>query len=398
MLTWQEDPDLFLVELADLRLEVPPERISGSVEPLRTIVSWAEEYLCRPHPELGREGPVCPFVQIAMKKGLFYLAVCRGRTFERADVERTLVLYRDKFLALEPQKGTDAAFKTILILFPDLEEGDMPGLIEGTQERLKKPYVDKGLMIGEFHAGPPKKAGLWNAEFRPLKSPVPMLVIRNMVATDFPFLREEKDLVQAYLSRFRNGVPAHIRDDVREVAAGFGIPFGRPEDLQVVHPRVRAVLDEQRVPVRVHRHSDQPVAIRSPRDFAAALGYDIGRLTKSLFVRRRDGGYAVIVCPVQRRVDLGRVARHLGSDRLELAGLRELEAHLGFSPGGVSPIGIGDVPVLLDEGLFEHATVLVAAGEVAVEIEIEPARLAEVTGGSVLALTAAAGAAEVSLV
>ena len=49
--------------------------------------------------------------------------------------------------------------------------------------------------------------------------------------------------------------------------------------------------------------------------------------------------------------------------------------------------------MLLDAALFEHPTVLVAAGEVAVEIEIQPARLAEITGASVLALTT-----EVSLV
>jgi len=402
MLSWQEDPDLFLVELPDLLLETPPERIAGSVDPLRRIVAWAEEYLCRPHPELGREGPVCTFVQVAMKKGLFFLTVCRDRELDRPAIERTLVRYRDRFLAIAPQEGPDVAFKTILILFPDLRQEDVPALIEGTQESLKPFYVEKGLMIGEFHAGPPKKAGLWNPDFRPLRSPVPMLVIRNMVPTDFAFLREDRELVATYLSRFRDSVPAHLRDDVRQAAERFGIPFGRPEDLEIVHPRVRAVLDARRVPVKVHRHADQPVPIHSPRDFAQALGYDLRRITKSLFVRRDDGGYAVIVCPVPQRVDLAQMARHLGCRRLELAGLTELEAHLGFSPGGVSPIGIGDIPVLLGGELFEHRTVLVAAGEVAVEIEIEPARLAEITGAVVLAMAETSGgtpgAAEASVV
>lgn len=393
MLMWQDAPDLFLVELSDLRQDTPPARISDSVEPLRQIVAWAEEYLCRPHPELGREGPVCPYVQIAMKKGLFYLTVCRGRDFGRDGIEGALMAYRDRFLRLEPQKGPEAALKTILILFPDLLPDDVPTLIEETQERLKGSYVEKGLMLGEFHAGPPRKAGLWNTEFRPLRSPVPMLVIRNMVPTDFAFLHHDKGFVETYLSRYRDGVPAHLREEVRQVAEGFGIPFGRPEDLEVVHPRVRAVLDESRVPVKVHRHADQPVPIRSPRDFARALGYDIGRITKSLFVRRPgQGNYAVLVCPAHERIDLARAAEHLGVRRLEMATLPELEAFLGFSPGGVSPIGIGDIPVLLDEGLMDQRTVLVAAGEVAVEVEIDPRQLAAVTNASVLALTAGAGA------
>ncbi|MES1245584.1 MAG: YbaK/EbsC family protein [Acidobacteriota bacterium] len=397
MLTWQNDPNLFLVELSDLRQDTPPERIADSVEPLREIVAWSEEYLCKPHPELGREGPVCPFVLAAMRKGLFFLAVCRGRDFDQAAVQATIMSYRDWFLEVAPREGSDVAFKTILILFPDLEQDDIPRLIDATQENLKPGYVEKGLMIGEFHAGPPAKAGLWNPHFRPLRSPVPMLVIRNMVATDFPFLRDEKEMFQFYLDRFGDSVPAHIRDDVKAAADGFGIPFGRLEDMEVVHRRVREVLQREGVKVRVRRHADQPIPIRGPRDFAQALGYDLGRITKSLFVRCRcHGRYSVLVCPVHERVDLPRVAAHLGCSRLELASLPELEALLGFSPGGVSPIGIEDVRVLLDESLFAHPTILVAGGEVAVEIEINPCSLAKITRASALPMTVGEARAEAS--
>jgi Cys-tRNA(Pro) deacylase len=387
MLTWQQDPSLVLVELSDLRREPPPEPIAEVVEPLRRTVAWAEEYLCKPHPELGREGPVCPFVQAAMRKGLFLLAVCRGRDFDQPEVRERIMRYRDRFLALPPQEGSEAAFKTVLILFPDLTEEDVPRLIDATQQALKPIYVEKGLMIGEFHAGPPRKAGLWNPDFRPLRSPVPMLVIRHMVPTDFAFLRDEKELVEAYLDRYGDGVPAHLRGQVQEVAGRFGVPFGRLEEMEVVHPRVREVLARHNVSARVRRHADQTIPIQGPQDFARALGYDLGRITKSLFVRCTcHGQYAVIVCPVQRRVDMPRIAGYLGCRRLELATLAELEALLGFSPGGVSPIGIGDIPVLLDEQLLELPTVLVAAGEVAVELEIEPARLAEITRARVVAV------------
>jgi len=392
MLIWQKDPSLFLVELKDLQQPDPPAPVAGHLEPLRRIVQWAQEYLCRPHPELGREGPVCPFVQAAMRKGLFLLAVCPGRALDQEAVRDTLRRYRDWFLELEPREGNDAPFKTVLTLFPDLDEADVPRLIEATQQELKAAYVEHGLMIGEFHAGPPVKAGLWNPDFRPLRSPVPMLVIRHMVPTDFAFLRDDKPFVRAYLQRFGDSVPAHLRETVQQVAERFGIPFGRPEDMEVVNSRVRAVLESRRVPVRVRRHADQPVPIRSPRDFAAALGYDLDRITKSLFVRCScHGSYAVIVCPVNGRVDLPRLARQRGCARFELASLPELAAMLGFSPGGVSPIGVEGMPVLIDESLLDHPTVLVAAGEVAVEVEIEPARLVEITGAQVLAVTSGAG-------
>jgi prolyl-tRNA editing enzyme YbaK/EbsC (Cys-tRNA(Pro) deacylase) len=87
-------------------------------------------------------------------------------------------------------------------------------------------------------------------------------------------------------------------------------------------------------------------------------------------------------------VDLARLARHLGCRRLELATMQEAVALLGYAPGGISPIGVQGIPVLMDEQLFAHPTVVSAAGEVAVEIEIDPERLRQMTGAQVLAFAA----------
>lgn len=382
-----EMPGTVLVELSDLVLDPPPPEAARDLGPLRTIVDWAEEYLCRPHPELGRSGPVCPYVEAAMRKGLFFLTVVRGDDLGRDDVARRIVGFRDWFLRLPPEGSHgDAGLKTILVLFPDLPQDRVREVIDTTQEELKPEYVPKGLMIGEFHAGPPDKAGLWNEDFRPLRSPVPMLVIRHMVPTDFAFLRGEKHFVEAYLAVYGDQIPSHLRREVREAARGFGVYVPGAADLEAVHPRVAAVLERHGLRPRIHRHRDMPQPQNGPEDVARALGWPLDRITKSLFLRARDGSYVVVVCPVMRRADLGRVASHLGCGRLELATPQELSAWLGFSPGGVSPIATPDVRVVMDEALFDHETVLTAAGEVAVEIEIDPRDLRRVTGASVLAL------------
>ncbi|WP_445302467.1 DUF6875 domain-containing protein [Microcoleus sp. K4-B3] len=75
----------------------------------------------------------------------------------------------------------DAVFKTFLILFPYLPKESAPKFIDNLQQRLKADFVNYGLMIGEFHFGPPKKTGLWNENFYPLFSPIPLLVIRYLV-------------------------------------------------------------------------------------------------------------------------------------------------------------------------------------------------------------------------
>ena len=152
-----------------------------------------------------------------------------------------------------------------------------------------------------------------------------------------------------------------------------------------MHPRVAETLERAGLPYRVYRHADFPDPIRSPADFAHALGYDPRRITKSLFFRCQPSGqYGILVCPTTRRADLRLLAQHIGCRRVQLAEPGELLATLDYPPAGVSPLGAGAVPVFMDESLMAFTTVLVGAGEAGVEIEIAPADLKLITGATVL--------------
>jgi hypothetical protein len=210
-----------LVEPHDLDGELP-EAVRDSEVPLRAIVDWARRYLCRPHPELGRKGDVCPFTESALARQTFYMAVSRGVPADADEVAGVVAQYRDWFLDLAPTSGPSAQFKTILVLFPELAGPDLHPVIDAAQRTLKQTYVSRGLMVGEFHDGPPDKAGLWNSTFRPLRSPVPLLAIRHMVATDFPFLSLDDDQVAAYLQLFGNRVPTHLQPQVAAATARLG--------------------------------------------------------------------------------------------------------------------------------------------------------------------------------
>lgn len=230
MLIDPTDQARFLVELNDLDQPLP-ENIRDYGDALHSIVKWAREYLVKPHPELGRKGPVCPYAQGSLDRGLFYLTVYPGRPAGSDEIVEALVRYRDWFLELD-SSGQAARYQTILVLFPDITLDDAPALIETSQQRLKADYVSRGLMIGEFHDGPPDKAGLWNEDFRPLRSPVPLLAIRRLVQTDFPFLRDDPDFVAAYLENFDDqDIPARQRPAVTAAATRFGleIPGQRSE-------------------------------------------------------------------------------------------------------------------------------------------------------------------------
>jgi hypothetical protein len=206
-----------------------PEQVREHLETLRTTVAWAKAYLAQPHPELGRSGPVCPFVRPAMARGTLFLTVQPGAGLDADEVESVVRSYRDWFLELEPVQGREAQYKSINILFPDIPPSEVGRLIDGTQERLKPVYVRDGIMIGEFHPGPPRKAGLWNEDFRPLRSPIPLLSIRHMVATDFAFLRDRREFMEAYLSAFAEKVPGALAEHVHDAALRFGLLPGEDE-------------------------------------------------------------------------------------------------------------------------------------------------------------------------
>lgn len=208
--------------------ELPPV-LRGYRSALRSVVDWAWRYLSRPHPALGRRGHVCPYTRLSLTTSRFHLAVRPGRPSGPAEVTALLERYRDRFGELEPTQPPDNQYKTILVLFPDVLRPHWSALIDASQRLLKPGYVARGLMIGEFHNGPPRAAGLWNADFRPLRSPVPLLAIRHMVPTDLAFLESEPQYLAAYLDRFGDAVPAALRPRLERARAALD-PNGAGHD------------------------------------------------------------------------------------------------------------------------------------------------------------------------
>jgi hypothetical protein len=223
MLIHPDHSSRYLIELSDFTTVPLHPIVERHYASLMQVVDWSHSYLSNPHPELGRKGPVCPFVQPSMQRRLYYMAVEERSSFTPNDIDALLMEYRNWFLTLSPDNGKNAQYKTILILFPNIKSEDIPTLIDETQARLKPQYVTKGIMIGEFHAGPPDKAGLWNPDFRPLYCPIPMLVIRHMVPTDFPFLKDTRTFIDAYMHTFGDSIPVSMRAGVIEQLEQFGI-------------------------------------------------------------------------------------------------------------------------------------------------------------------------------
>ena len=114
---------------------------------------YLREFLAKPHPLVGRKGPVCPFVPSALKFNSLYLSVIRtpGMTTPKATIEAAARSFITRFGELEPKEGRRAPYKAVVLLFPDVPVHRAPELIDAVQANLKLEFVAKGLMIGEFH-------------------------------------------------------------------------------------------------------------------------------------------------------------------------------------------------------------------------------------------------------
>lgn len=183
------------------------ERIQQDIPYLIEIMEWVKNFLAKPHPDLGRNGPVCPFVPQSIKLNSIQMAVIRAKNLEPQKIEDIVKNYRDIFLQMEPRNRKAGINKAFLLIFPDLDPDQASTLIDGVQKKLKPFFVEEGLMIGEFHKRTETR-GLHNQNFYPLRSPIPLLAIRFMVEGDLPFLTNADNpnlrikYIEAYLRHF----------------------------------------------------------------------------------------------------------------------------------------------------------------------------------------------------
>lgn len=184
---------------------------------LGEVARWTVDYLCRTHPDLGRSGDVCPYTEVSMREGLLFSAVCHVFDADpRPAVIQVMRQTMKDFESRPPQIGNRAGLKSMLVLFPSIE-GEW---VDDVQETLSLEFAARNLMIGEFHAEC-EKPGLHNLGFRPLRSPVPLLAVRNMMLTDLAFLKASDVKLQCYLQRFGdaalNAIAAYLRAPHDEV-------------------------------------------------------------------------------------------------------------------------------------------------------------------------------------
>jgi hypothetical protein len=193
------------------------ELAASDLDALRAVADWIKTYVVKPHKDLGRAGPVCPFVPGALERKAHWLAPEQIAGRDLPAVVELMKGYQRLFLDAQPTEGDDANYKVIVVVFPDLPADRAPGLFGDVLEQLALPsYAEDGILFGPFYEGN-KGTALYNSSFRPFQSPVPFLFVRQGVISDWKFFLDNEDWLKLWARRFGESAVHALAEEVRRL-------------------------------------------------------------------------------------------------------------------------------------------------------------------------------------
>lgn len=149
---------------------------------------------------------------------------------------------------------------------------------------------------------------------------------------------------------------------------------------------VMRTLEQKKIAYTPHEYpADGPVDGAS---VAAYLNQDPEQVFKTLVTKGAGGGYYVFDIPVAENLDLKKAAKAVGEKSIAMLHSRELLPLTGYVHGGCSPIGMKkQFPTVFHETAEILDTIMVSAGKIGFQVELSPADLIELVGGTTADVT-----------
>ena len=114
--------------------------------------------------------------------------------------------------------------------------------------------------------------------------------------------------------------------------------------------RIREMMEEKKIPIEGTEH--EPVYTNPA--MAQALGVRESQTIKSLVLKTREGEFAVLVLPGDKRVDWKLIAGQINTKKVEFAKPEEVLQLVGCEVGCVPPFGhITELPIYMDKELLK---------------------------------------------
>ena len=149
---------------------------------------------------------------------------------------------------------------------------------------------------------------------------------------------------------------------------------------------VMRVLEQKGISYAAHAYD--PEAGLDGVSVAQQLGRDPETVFKTLVARGASGGLYVFDIPVGDSLDLKKAAKAVGEKSVAMLHQKELLPLTGYVHGGCSPVGMKkQYPTIFHETAEIIDTILVSAGKIGFQVELEPAALIGLVGGTTADLT-----------
>ena len=210
-----QSTNLFLLQ--DLENSTRTRKLADSdLSALHTVADWIKTFVAGPNKNLGRAGPVCPFVPRACERKTLWLAPERVANQSVPDLVQLVSGYKRLLLGAHPIEGDDANYKAILVVFTDVSADRAKEYLDDVQiQRLKRlSYAEDGVVLGEFHERN-EGAAIRNLSFQPFKAPVPFLLMRLAVISDWMFFLDNKDWLTFWARRFGESAVQALAEKLR---------------------------------------------------------------------------------------------------------------------------------------------------------------------------------------
>jgi hypothetical protein len=166
-----------------------------------SVRRWLEQFIMRPHPDLGRKGPICPFVEPALRQGAVSVVTCLvGPRPEVGSLAELVAAHARRFDQRPWPPSAPEGLRALVLLFPELR-GQQARLVDRAHAVVKDEVVRRGLMVGQFHPRCDEPAAR-NERFFPMRSPVPLLVLRRLALHDILFLHQDPGWFSSYAAFF----------------------------------------------------------------------------------------------------------------------------------------------------------------------------------------------------
>ena len=151
---------------------------------------------------------------------------------------------------------------------------------------------------------------------------------------------------------------------------------------------VMRILEQKQIPYAAHTYEHEEGVAVDGVTVAAQLGQDPECVFKTLVARGASKGIYVFCIPVAENLDLKKAAGAVGGKSIEMVAVKELNALTGYIRGGCSPVGMKkQYPTVFHETAEIVDTIMVSAGKIGYQVELAPAALIELVGGTLSDVT-----------